>query len=697
MSAQVGTALSQVRNIGVIAHIDAGKTTTTERILFYTGRTHRMGSVDSGSTVTDWMEQERERGITIVSAAISARWREHPINLIDTPGHIDFTAEVQRCLRVLDGAVVVFDAVHGVEPQSETVWRQADRYRVPRLCFVNKMDRLGASFEHAVATIEQRLGARVACVQLPLGEESAFQGVIDLVEPRVVRWPDPEGARYVHEPVPGTQRQAVLTARGRLVESVAEVDDALLALYVEGVEPTPEQLRDALRRATVAGRLFPVLCGAALRNLGIQPLLDAVVDYLPAPGEVGAVQCTDPRTGAAVERAPAEEAPVAALVFKIVNDPYVGHLAYVRVYAGCLRSGMSVANPTGTHSRHRVGRLIRMYANHREDIDAIHAGDIAAVMGLKGIRTGETLCDPDHPVVLETIIFPEPVIRATVEPRTVSDHDRMAQVLVQMVDEDPTLALETDEETGQVVLAGMGELHLEVVLERLRREHALQARMGRPRVAYKETLTREVPAVEGRFVRQSGGRGQYGHVVLALRPLAPGEGLRFVDASSGGDVPRQFIAAVEQGVRDAAAAGVLGGYPVTDLEVRLTGGSSHAVDSSEPAFRAAASQAMQAGLRQGAPVLLEPVFRIEVIVPAEHTGAVLGGLSSRRAEIESVEPRRGGVEAIAGQVPLAEMFGYVTELRSATQGRGLYTMEFCRYAPVDTGPDHAGPARGGGA
>nr|MDQ2696991.1 elongation factor G [Pseudomonadota bacterium] len=674
--------LERLRNIGIIAHIDAGKTTTTERILFYTGRTHKMGSVDTGTTITDWMEQERERGITIVAAAISAVWRDHHINLIDTPGHIDFTAEVQRSLRVLDGGIVVFDAVQGVEPQSETVWRQADRYRVPRLCFINKMDRLGADFQRSVQSIGRRLGAATAVLQIPIGRESGFAGVIDLLTMQAVRWSDGEGARREHGPIPADMQAEAGAARLRLVESVADADDGILALYVEGAEIAPEALRAALRRATLANRLFPVYCGAALRNMGVQPLLDGVVDFLPSPLDAGAVKGVHPKTGETLERRPDDAEPLAALAFKVVNDPYMGHLAYVRVYSGTLSTGQGVYN-AGRGDRDRAGRLVRMYANHREDIDRLHAGDIAAILGLNSARTGDTLCPADKPILLETIAFPEPVIRATVEPRTGADYDAMAAALRKLADEDPTFAARMDEDSGQMLIAGMGELHLEVMVERLRREFGVQARMGRPRVAYKETITRPVAGVEGRFVRQSGGRGQYGHVILDLTPLEAGEGFRFASAVTGGAVPRQFIPAVEQGARDGLHNGPLGGHPVVDVAVRLTGGSWHEVDSSELAFRNAALLAVQEGLRKGRPVLLEPVFRIEVLAPAEYTGAVLGQLTARRAIIEGTEPRPGNAEAIRGQIPLSETFGYVTELRSATQGRGAFTMEFDHYAPVE--------------
>lgn len=671
---------STLRNIGVVAHIDAGKTTATDRILFHTGRIHRLGSVDDGTTITDWMEQERERGITIVSAAITVAWRDCLINLIDTPGHIDFTAEVQRALRVLDGAVVVFDGVQGVQPQSETVWRQADRYRVPRIAFVNKMDRTGADFARAVASIEQRLGVAVAPLQLALGAEAAFRGVVDLIGMEALVWQGDAGGEPRRESVPEELLPAARAARAALVERVAEADDALLAAYVGGRDPDAAELKAALRRACLANRVFPACCGAALRDIGIQPLLDAVADFLPAPDEV-TTDAAPAAGGAPIRLANDADGPLAALVFKIAGDPFAGHLAYVRVYSGTLRPGMTVFN-SARETKERIGRLLRMYANHREDLEALQAGDIGAIVGLHKSTTGDTLCDAARPLLLEAIRFPEPVIRATVGPRTVADHDRMGEALRRLADEDPTIQVAPDENSGEFLLAGMGELHLEVFLERLRREFGVEARMGRPWVTYKETISRGVPAVEGRFIRQAGGHGQYGHVVLSLAPGAPGSGIRFENVLKGDAIPKQFIPAVAQGIRDVEQTGVLGGYAVADVEVRLTGGSSHPVDSSENAYRTAAGQAFKDGLRQGEPVLLEPVARIEVLVPSEYTGAVLAQLAVRRAEIEAVEPRPGGVEAVRGRVPLAETFRYVTELRSATQGRGQFTMEFDRYAPV---------------
>ena len=679
-------ALSRLRNIGVIAHIDAGKTTVTDRILFHTGRTRRLGSVDDGTTVTDWMEQERERGITIVAAAITAQWRDCEINLIDTPGHIDFTAEVQRSLRVLDGGVVVFDAVHGVQPQSETVWRQADRYRVPRLCFINKMDRLGADFERAAASIERRLGVRVACLQQPIGAEAGFRGVIDLLSLRAVSWSGEIGGEPRDEEIPAEALAAAKAARARLVETVAEHDDALLARYVAGQEIDAAALRAALRRATLAGRLFPVLCGAALRDIGVQTLLDAVVDYLPSPLEAAAPIATVPDSDASLSLRADDDEALAALVFKIANDPYVGHLAYVRVYAGTIRGGLALFNAT-RQQKERAGRLLRMHANHREDVEILRAGEIGALLGLNRTFTGDTLCSAEHPLLLESIRFPEPVIRATVEPKGAADNERMADALRRLTDEDPTIHVSVDENTGQTLIAGMGELHLEILLERVRREFGVELRMGRPWVNYKETITRPVGGVHGRYVRQTGGHGQYGHVILSLHPGAAGSGVVFESVMKGETVPRHFVPAIEQGVRDAVQSGVLGGYAVTDLRAVLEGGSSHPIDSSDLAFRTAASIACHEGLIRGESVLLEPVVRIEVLVPVEYTGVVLAHLSARRGEIQSVDAQPGGIEAVVGHVPLAEMFGYVTELRSATQGRGLYTMEFDHYARM--GPSAA--------
>jgi len=672
--------LERVRNIGIIAHIDAGKTTTTERVLFYTGKTHRIGSVDDGTTVTDWMAQERERGITIVSAAITAEWRDHKINLIDTPGHIDFTAEVQRCLRVLDGGVVVFDAVQGVEPQSETVWRQADRYRVPRICFINKMDRVGASFEHSVASIRERLGAKPLPLQLPMGQEAAFQGVVDLLNNTALIWPDSLGMKMEAVEIPDSLKGAAKEARAHLVEAIAETDDELTVQYLEGHEiPVPE-LKAALRRAVLAGKCTPVFCGSSLRNKGVQPVLDAVVDYLPSPLDIAAVQGINPHSNQAVECPADARAPLAALVFKIVSDPYVGRLAYFRVYSGKISTGTTVLN-ANKGKRERIGRLIRMYADRREDIEEVEAGDIAAVLALKDTFTGETLCSQANLVVLEAITFPDPVIDVAVEPRTSVDQEKMGDALRKLAEEDPTFHVRSDEATGQTIISGMGELHLEVLVDRMLREFGVQAKVGRPRVAYRESITQAVPKVDLRYAKQTGGHGQYAHVVLAMEPGEPGSGIMFENNIVGGAIPREYISPTEKGIREAAESGVLAGYPVVDVNVSLYDGSFHEVDSSDMAFKIAGSMAFKEGMLKGNPALQEPIMKVEVTVPEEFMGDVLGNLSSRRASIESTE-HRANAQAIQAMVPLAEMFGYATDLRSMTQGRGVYTMEFHHYQPL---------------
>jgi len=672
--------LERYRNIGIIAHIDAGKTTTTERLLFYTGKTHRLGSVDEGTTVTDWMAQERERGITIVSAAVTAMWKDHVINLIDTPGHIDFTAEVQRSLRVLDGGVVLFDAVQGVEPQSETVWRQADRYSVPRICFINKMDRVGASFERTVDMIRQRLGANPIPVQLPIGAEGNFSGVVDLVRNVAIVWKDQEGSKPERVEVPGDLSAEVAQAREAMIEAAAEADDELMEHYLEGKEVEVEQLVAALRRATIANKLTLVLCGSSLRNRGVQPLIDAVIDYLPSPLDVPAVSGIKPGTDEEVVRPTADDEPFSALVFKIVTDPYVGRLAYFRVYSGKVTKGSTVYNPV-KGQRERVGRLIRMYADRREDIDEVLAGDIAAVLGMKDTFTGDTLCDAANPVILENITFPEPVISIAVEPKTAADQDKLAEALKKLSEEDPTFRVGVDEETGQTVISGMGELHLEVLLDRMVREFKVQSNIGRQRVAYRESITRPVDKVVLRYVKQTGGRGQYAHVVIAAEPGEPASGIAFVDEITKGSIPKEYIPAIERGVREAAEGGVLAGYPVTDITIRLTDGSYHEVDSSEMAFKVAGSMAFKEAVQRGKPVLLEPLMKAEVVVPEEHVGDVTGDLASRRAMIDGIE-LRGNAQAIQAFVPLAEMFGYATDLRSMTQGRGVFTMEFDHYEPV---------------
>jgi elongation factor G len=674
--------LEHIRNIGIIAHIDAGKTTTTERVLYYTGRTHRMGSVDEGTTVTDWMEQERERGITIQAAAITCYWREHQINIIDTPGHIDFTAEVQRSLRVLDGGVVIFDAVAGVEPQSETVWRQADRYYVPRVCYVNKMDRIGADLNRTVDMIRERLGAEPLPIQIPVGAESSFQGVVDLLDMQGLVWlADDLGAKPLRGEIPPDLMDVALAAREELVERLAETDDELTIKYLEGEEITSDELRRALRQATLAREVTPVLCGSSLRNKGVQPLLDAIVDYLPSPIDVPPITGVNPYTEKEEQRSADDGQPLAALVFKIQTDPYVGRLAYFRVYSGWLQAGTAVVNATKAR-KERIGRLLRMYADHREEIKEVHAGDIAATLGLKSTFTGETLCAPSGPIVLESIAFPEPVISVAIEPRTTADQDKMSQALTRLAEEDPTFRVRVDENTGQTLISGMGELHLEVLVDRMLREFRVSANVGKPRVAYRETITQSVLS-EGRFVRQTGGRGHYGHVVLELEPLGPGEGFEFVDALRGGVIPKEFIPAIEEGAREAMESGVLAGYPLVDLRAKLVDGSYHEVDSSDLAFKVAGSIALRDGVQKAGPVLLEPVMRAEIVAPEDFVGEVVGDLNARRAQIEGLHTRPGGVQAVMAMVPLAEMFGYATDLRSMTQGRGTFTMEFAHYAQVD--------------
>jgi len=674
--------LERYRNIGIIAHIDAGKTTTTERVLFYTGRTHRIGSVDDGTTVTDWMEQERERGITIVSAAVSALWRDHIINLIDTPGHIDFTAEVQRSLRVLDGGVVVFDAVQGVEPQSETVWRQADRYGVPRICFVNKMDRVGASFERTIQSIRSRLGATPIAMQLPIGREAGFRGVVDLLEEKAITWDDQLGSAPAIIEIPAEMRSQVDDAREKMVEQIAETDDELTTRYLDGEPISVDELRSALRRAVIAGKAHPVYCGSALRNKGVQPVLDAVIDYLPSPADVPPVEGLKPGTEAEMlTRPPEDDAPMSALVFKIVTDPYVGRLAYIRVYSGKLAQGAMVHNSTKGR-RERVGRLIRMYADRREDIPEVMAGEIAAILGMKGTFTGDTLCDAANPIILENITFPEPVIFLAIEPKTASDQDKMSEAMQKLSEEDPTFRVGSDENTGQTVIWGMGELHLEVLVDRMLREFKVQANIGRPRVAYHESISRSVPRAEYRHIKQTGGHGQYGHVVFSLTPGEQGAGITFENKIVGGTIPREYIPAVEKGVREAAESGVLAGYPVTGVQVALIDGSFHEVDSSEMAFKVAGAMGFKHAVQMGAPVLLEPIMAVEVVVPVDNVGEITGDLSARRAAIEGIEPRPGSAQVVHAKVPLAEMFGYATDLRSATQGRGVFSMEFDHYAPV---------------
>jgi elongation factor G len=672
--------LERIRNIGIIAHIDAGKTTTTERVLFYTGKTHRLGNVDDGTTVTDWMEQERERGITITAAAITAFWRDYQINIIDTPGHIDFTAEVQRSLRVLDGGVVVFDAVAGVEPQSETVWRQADRYHVPRIAFVNKMDRTGADFYRTVQMIRGRLAAKPLPIQLPMGCEDKFCGVIDLFEMQSIRWSDDQGRTMERGEIPAEMREEAQQAHDTLIERIAESDEALTLEYLEGKTIPLDVLKVALRKATIEGKLVPVLCGSSLRNKGVQPLLDAVVDLLPSPADIPPISGTNPYTRHEETRSADENEPFTALVFKIVSDPYVGRLAYFRVYSGSVLVGESVLNST-KGKKERLGRVIRMYADHREDIDAVFAGDIGATLGLKDSFTGETLCASSSPLILESISFPEPVISVAIEPKTTADQDKMAEALRRLSEEDPTFRVRTDETTGQTLISGMGELHLEVLVDRMFREFRVSANVGRPRVAYRETITRPVKA-EGKFIRQTGGHGQYGHAVIELEPLEKGKGFEFVDATRGGTIPKEYIGPIEKGVKEAMESGVLAGYPLVDLKVSLVHGSYHEVDSSEMAFKVAGSMALKEGAAKAGPVLLEPMMKVEVVVHDEFAGDVIGNLSARRGAIDGMGPRGEGLQAIDAHVPLAEMFGYATNLRSMTQGRGTFTMEFDHYVQV---------------
>ncbi len=672
-------SIERVRNIGIIAHIDAGKTTVTERILYYTGRTYKLGEVHEGTAVMDWMVQERERGITITAAATSAEWADHQINIIDTPGHVDFTVEVERSLRVLDGGVVVFDAVAGVEPQSETVWRQADRYKVPRLSFVNKMDRVGADFWRTIDMITERLEGRPLAIQIPMGIEDKFEGVIDLIEEKAWTFPPGKEVDPVSSPIPAEFVEEAAKYREQLIEKTAEVDDQLMISYVEGHEVTVTELKKALRRATLASLATPVMCGAALRNKGVRPLLDAVIDYLPSPVDVPAIVGNHPKTGDIEERTASDEEPFCALAFKIVSDPYVGRLAYFRVYSGHASEGDALMN--STHGKkERFGRLLRMHANTREDITDVYAGDIAAAIGLKNTFTGDSLCDPNKPILLESIKFPEPVVSRSIEPKTKEDQDRLGQSLHRLSEEDPTFRTHYDDETGQTIISGMGELHLEVIADRLLREFRVDANVGQPEVAYKETITQPA-AAEGRFVRQSGGHGQFAVVNIEIRPLDRGAGIEFTDETRGGSVPKEFINPVEAGVRQALQTGILGGYTVVDVAVSLIDGQSHAVDSSEIAFRNAGVLAVRSAMGRGNAILLEPVMRLEISSPDESFGDVLGDINSRRGQVHGVEPR-GKLQIISAFLPLAESFGYTTDLRSLSQGRATFSMEFEHYAQV---------------
>ena len=672
--------LERTRNIGIAAHIDAGKTTTTERMLFYTGRLHRMGEVHDGAATMDWMPQEQERGITITSAATTCHWRDHLINIIDTPGHVDFTIEVERSMRVLDGVVGVFCAVGGVQPQSETVWRQANRYKVPRIAFVNKMDRTGASFFRVMESIRERLGVRPVALQLPIGEEQAFTGLIDLVRMRALLYPDELGQQVVDAEIPAEYLQMAREHREQLIEAAAEGSDAMTHKYLEGEELTEDEIRAGIRAQTLNFAIVPVLCGASFRNKGVQPLMDAVVDYLPSPLDKGAVRGENPDTGAEEWRAPADDAPFSALAFKIMSDPYVGRLTYVRCYSGTIAKGTAVMN-VSKDKRERLGRILRMHANHREEADEIRAGDIVAVVGLNLTTTGDTLAAQNAEVLLESMHFPEPVISVAIEPKTKADEEKLNEGLARLAAEDPTFRQYTDQETGQTIISGMGELHLEIIVDRLKREFRVEATVGRPQVAYRETISQAAKA-EGRYVRQTGGRGKYGHVWIRIEPQEPGTGFTFVDAVVGGVVPREYIPSVESGIREALDNGVLGGYPVIDLKATLYDGSFHEVDSDEMSFKFAGSIAFKEAARHAKPKLLEPIMRIEVICPDANVGDIMGDLSSRRGQIEGLEQQTGGLQAIKAKVPLAEMFGYATTVRSLSQGRATFSMEPSHYDEV---------------
>jgi elongation factor G len=681
--AQSGTdiPLDRTRNIGIIAHIDAGKTTVSERILFYTKKIYKIGEVHEGAATMDWMEQEQERGITITAAATTCFWHDHRINLIDTPGHVDFTVEVERSLRVLDGAVVVFDGVAGVEPQSETVWRQADRYHIPRFCFVNKLDRTGADFWRVVDMIRDRLGATAVPVQLPIGIEDSFSGVIDLLNMTAITYGSDLGDQIDVGEIPAEHRALAAEWREKLVEAVADLDDDVAHKYLEGQYVTADELRRGLRAGTLAYKLIPVLCGSALKNKGVQPMLDAVIDYLPSPLDVPPVTGRDPRTGDELTRPTDDSAPFAALAFKIAADPYVGKLAFFRVYSGTLKTGSYIYNSSKGH-KERIGRILQMHANHREEIEAVGAGDIAAAVGLKNTFTGDTLCDEAHPIVLEAITFPEPVIELAVEPKTKADQDKMALALQRLAEEDPTFRVTSDQESGQTRIAGMGELHLEVIVDRMMREFKVQANVGRPQVSYREAI-RQPARAEGRFVRQTGGKGQYGHAVITLEPLERGSGYVFESKIVGGAVPREFWRPVEEGIKEAFQGGVVAGYPMIDVKATLIDGSFHEVDSSEMAFKIAGSMAAKAAVQKANPTILEPVMKVEVTTPEEFMGDVIGNLNARRGHIDGIDERASS-RVIRALVPLAEMFGYATELRSMTQGRATYSMEFARYAEVPT-------------
>ncbi|QJA05742.1 elongation factor G [Thermosulfurimonas marina] len=679
MDAESLKTLKLTRNIGFVAHIDAGKTTTTERVLYYTGRTHKIGEVHEGTATMDFLPQEQERGITITSAATTCFWKGHKINIIDTPGHVDFTIEVERALRVLDGAVVIFCAVGGVEPQSETVWRQANKYKVPRIAFVNKMDRLGANFERVVEEIKTRLGATPLPLQIPIGAEDSFVGVVDLIDMKAIVWEEETlGAKYHFEEIPADLRDKAEEYRTNLLETLADINDEIMEKYLEGEEISPEEIKRAVREGTLAFKIVPVLCGSAFKNKGVQPLLDAIVDYLPSPLDIPPVKGYNPETGEVEERTTDPEGPLAALAFKIMTDPYVGTLTFLRIYSGRIESGMTVYNST-KRKRERIGRLVRMHAKHREEITSAEAGDIVAALGLRVTTTGDTLCDETKPIELEKLEIPEPVISVAVEPKTKADQEKLANALQKIALEDPSFRVQTDPETGQTLIWGMGELHLEIIVDRLVREFKVGVNVGRPEVAYKETIT-TVAEAEGKYIKQTGGRGQYGHVKLVLEP-APGKGFEFVSEIVGGAIPKEFIPAVEKGVREAMEQGVLAGYPMIDVKVRLVDGSYHEVDSSELAFAIAGSLGFKEAAKKANPVLLEPIMRLEVVTPEEYLGDVLGDISSRRGKVEGMDTR-GSVKVIRAFVPLAEMFGYATQLRSLTQGRANFTMQFSHYEKV---------------
>ena len=677
---QIKVPLEKVRNIGIIAHIDAGKTTTTERILYYTGRIHKIGEVHEGAAEMDWMEQEKERGITITSATTTCFWREHRINIVDTPGHVDFTIEVERSLRVLDGAVTILCSVGGVQPQTETVWRQADKYRVPRIIFVNKMDRIGADFFKVVADVEEKLGAKPVPVQIPIGAEDEFKGVVDLITMKAIVWEEETlGAKYHYEEIPEELQELAQEWREKMLEAIADIDEEIMMKYLEGEEITEEEIKQALRRGTIELKFFPMLCGSAFKNKGVQPLLDAIVDYLPSPLDIPPVKGINPKTGEEEERPASYDAPFSALAFKILTDPYVGQLTFIRVYSGLMESGSYVYNAT-RDKKERLARILRMHANKREEIPVLGAGDIAAAVGLRETYTGDTLCDPEHPILLEAMEFPEPVISIAVEPKTKADQEKLSIALQKLAKEDPSFRVATDHETGQTIISGMGELHLEIIVDRLKREFGVEVNVGKPQVAYRETIKSEVTQ-EGKFIKQTGGRGQYGHVWLKIEPLERGKGFEFYETIKGGVVPKEYIPAVEAGVREAMETGVVAGYHMTDIKVTLFDGSYHEVDSSELAFKIAGSIAFKEGAKRANPVLLEPIMEVEVTTPEEFMGDVIGDLNKRRGRVQGMEAR-GNAQVIRALVPLAEMFGYATDLRSMTQGRATYIMKFIHYEEV---------------